>query len=168
MRLPNPTVREVRWSFIVVFACAVTLTGTITWGVVQKIDESDRIVAIAAANADQVQRLNTQLDAQAEAAKAQRLQLQRANHEIKAQLRALLRYLRAHRIAVPQTALTPIPGATPQATVTRPKAPTPRGPRPSPSHAAEPAPTPPPSPTTSPGPVGSLCDLLTAPACPLH
>lgn len=178
MRLPNPTTSEVRWSFAVVFLCAVALTATISWGVVHKVNQSDQIVRIAASSADQVERLNAQLDAQgaqlaaqAAASEAQRAELQRQNRLTRAQLRALLRYLRAHGIEVPQTALTP-PARADQGSVTRPKADGPQGPKPapspSPSHPASPATTAPPSPTASPAPTGSpLCDLLTERICPL-
>lgn len=171
MRLPNPTTSEVRWSFAVVFLCAIALTATISWGVVHKVNQSDQIVRIAASSADQVERLNAQLDEQAAANEVQRAELQRQNRLTRAQLRALLRYLRAHGIEVPQTALTP-PARADQGSVTRPKADGPQGPKPapspSPSHPASPATTAPPSPTASPTPTGSpLCDLLTERICPL-
>lgn len=131
MRLPNPTTSEVRWSFVVAFLCAAVLTGTISWGVVHKVNQSDQIVRIAASSADQVERLNAQLDAQAKASQAQRDELMQQNRLTRTQLRALLRYLRAHGIQVPQTALTPAPKRLPAepepGTTTRPKASGPTG-----------------------------------------
>ena len=171
MHLPVPTAYEVRLSFYVAAVAVLAIIATVCWGIVHKINQSDVIVSIAAANADQVERLNTQLDAQTKAAEGQREELKRQNRLTREQLRALLRYLRAHGIEVPQTALTPPPRD--EGSVTRPKAAGPsQGPKPTPSpsppHPASPAPTAGPTPTPSPGPIGPLCDLLALPRCPLN
>lgn len=180
MRLPVPTRAEVR---LTAWFCAIgfiILATTGAWAIVHKVNQSDQIVRVATSAADQVERLNAQLDTQAKADAiqraadaAQRAELQRQNQLTRAQLQALLRYLRAHGIQVPQTALTPPPD---HGTVTRPKGTGPRGPAPKPHQPAplptplsgSPTPTAPPSPTPSPDLVGSLCDLLRLSPCPLH
>lgn len=154
--LPNPSVREVRWAFIVVFVCAVALTATICWAVVHKVSQSDGIVRVAATNAAQVDRLSDQIDAQAAESARQRRLLKAQNRQVHAELTALLRYLRAHGIEVPQTALTP---PVTRSEPTRPKAGKAQpSRRPSPSGPASPAPTATPTPST--GPVPDPCQLV--------
>jgi hypothetical protein len=161
VRLPTPTVREVRWSFIVVFACAVALTVTICWVIVHKVNQSEDIAAVAAANAAQVNRLSDQIDAQAAESERQRRQLKTQNRQVHAELTALLRYLRAHGIEVPQTALTaPVkPSGS-----TRPKA-EPARPTPHPTAPASPAPTATPTPRT-PGTGPDVLCALAPLTCP--
>lgn len=169
MRLPVPTAREVRWSFYLVALCALALTTTICWGVVHKVNQSDTIVRIAAASADQVERLNTQLDAQARDAESQRAQLQRQNKATRAELRALLRYLREHGIEVPRAVTTP---PTARSEANRPKVSGSTAPAPQPQPSSSPPPPASPAPTAAPSPtptpvLDALCDLLHASPCPL-
>jgi hypothetical protein len=156
MRLPKPSAREVRWSFIVVFACAAVFAVTICWAIVHKVNQSDEIVHVAASQAAQVDRLTDQFDAQAAESARQRRQLKAQNRQVHAELTALLRYLRAHGIEVPQTALTaPAPRES-----GHPKARTSSTPRPHQSGPASPAPTATPTPSTpSPGP-DVLCTFV--------
>ena len=158
MHLPKPSAREVRWSFVVVFACAVMFAVTLCWAIVHKVNQSDEIIHVAASQAAQVDRLTDQFDAQAAESARQRRQLKAQNRQVHAELTALLRYLRAHGIEVPQTALTP---PAPRES-SRPKGPaqaTP-SPRPTPSSGqASPAPTATPTPDTTPGP-DVLCTLV--------
>jgi hypothetical protein len=149
VRLPTPTAREVRWAFYVVAACALALVVTICWAIVHKVDQSDDIVHVAAANAAQVNRLSNQLDAQAKqldalkhqaAADARIAAKERAT--LRRQNRAYLDYLRRLGIPIPQAAA---PQSAP-GTVTRPKA-APAHPSPHPSTPASPAPTATPAPS---------------------
>jgi hypothetical protein len=163
MRIPVPTPREIRWGFVLVAACALVLALTVCWVIVHKVNQSDQIVRVAASSADQVERLNAQLDAQAKATEAQRADLQRQNRLTRSQLRALLRYLRAHGIEVPQTALT----VRDDGGGSSPKGSGPRGPKPRPSKPpASPAPTATPTPTASPDPVTELACRLLPLLCP--
>ena len=114
MRLPIPTVREVRGSFALAAICALLLTGTLCWGIAHKVSQTDNVLHVAVSAADQVERLSAQLDEQAQANAAQLDLLRqqsrdarRANRASRAQLAALLTYLRAHGINVPKVAYTP-------------------------------------------------------------
>lgn len=161
---PVPTSREVRWSFYVAAVCVLMFSATVCWAVVHKVNQSDGIVRVAASNAAQVDRLSEQIDAQAAESAQQRRQLKAQNRQVHAELTALLRYLRAHGIEVPKTALTPPASPSrstrPKDTTARPSpTPSPRSPRP-----ASPAPTATPTPTT---PGEALCGLLDVPVCPL-
>jgi outer membrane biosynthesis protein TonB len=179
----EPSVREVRWSFAIVAACGIALAATICWGIVHKINQSDAIVRIAASSADQVERLNSQIDslradysAAQEAStrlEAQNERLIRVNRQQRAQLKALLTYLREHGLSVPQprTAYEPEPPA-PKATAahsgTPPTTTSPASPAPTPHQSPSPSPSPrpssprptktPPAPTTPTRPL--VCTLL--------
>lgn len=170
--LPVPSPREVRFSFLVAGICVFVLTSAVVWGIVHKVSQSDGILRIAVANADQVQRLNEQLDAQGTASTRERAALKRQIGAVREELRrqraaqrALMEYLRNQGISVPQSALTPPSrgGSSPD-----PKAQTPPGAS-SPSGPASPAPTPRPTatPSPSPGVLDPACVLLTLPTCPL-
>jgi Flp pilus assembly protein TadB len=167
MRTPEPSPRELRWSFIAVLACALMLTATLCWGIVHRVNQSDDIVHIAASNADTVERLNDQIDIlntrlaeQAQAAEQQRTTLQRQNRALTHQLDALVKFLRAHGLSVPDT----VARAGPE--TTSPKGHGPRGPKPRPKPPATPGPTATPTPTT-PGVTDVLCGLVPVPLiCP--
>jgi hypothetical protein len=162
IRLPTPTSRELRWGFWLVAACTLALALTVCWAIVHKVNQSDDIVRVAASNAAQVNRLSDQIDAQAVESARQRRLLKDQNRQVHAELTALLRYLRAHGIEVPQTALTP---EVKPSESTRPKAGKAQ-PAPHPTHPASPAPTATPTPT-SPSLGDSLCGLLNVTDCPL-
>jgi hypothetical protein len=167
MRTPDPSPRELRWTFVAVLSCALMLTATLCWGIVHRVNQSDEIVHIAASNADTVERLNDQIDVlntrlgqQAKAAERQRNTLQRQNRALTAQLAALVKFLRAHGLSVPDAVARTGPRAD------RPKGPGPRGPKPRQSHPASPDPTATPTPT-APGALDPVCGLLAAPLiCP--
>lgn len=111
MQLPEPSAREVRWTFYVAAAAALLLTATLCWGIVHRVNQSDDIVHIAASNADTVERLNdqidvlnAQLDAQGKAAERRQARLQQQNRDLKRQLDVLLAFLRDHGLQVPSVA----------------------------------------------------------------
>jgi len=134
----------------------------LAYGILHRVNQSDDIVHIAASSADQVERLNAQIDQQGRDAKVQRALLERQNRALKKQLasqswrqykqtRLLVRILRQNGITVPAEAFAPSPGSS----TTRPKAPRP-------TNRATPTPT---GPTPSPRPlycqlVPALCDGL--------
>jgi hypothetical protein len=179
MRLPVPTRSEVRFSFWVVGIAALMVTAALCYSFVQRVQQADDLVHIAERNADQVERLNRQIDEQAAESTAQRqalldqnAQLLQQNRESARVLRGLMRYLRSIGIEVPETLLSPSPKTAPKTTTpgtsgsSRPKG-TPR-----PKAAGTPAPSPRPgspgataTPTPTPllGPLGGvdlgpLCD----------
>lgn len=129
MRLPVPSPREVRATFTVAAVCVLALVATICWGIVHKVNQSDQIVRVATSQADQVERLNHQLDAQDKAAVQQRADLndqieilQRQNHALQGQLTGIAKYLRAHGIDIPRTAYRTSGGGS-SGSSTRPKRP---------------------------------------------
>lgn len=112
MKLPIPSAQEVRWTFYVAALCALAITATVVWGIVHKVSQSDSVLHIAVANADQVQRLSEQLDRQDE---KNRDTLRKVRLELRAQRasnRALLAYLRAHGLAVPKIVYAPRSGGS--------------------------------------------------------
>ena len=130
MKLPVPTPRELRASFFVAAVLAFMLTMTLCWAIIHKVSQSDNVLHIAVANADQVQRLSEQLDAQATAAEAQhQADVARINQLIRGQ-RALTRVLRANGIAVPNIAYTPRPSGGGGGGSGPPKSPGPSSPTP--------------------------------------
>lgn len=167
MRAPTPTAREVRWAFYVVAICALALTAAIVWGIVHKVNESDSVLHVAVANADQVQRLSEQLDTQdakLDALKAQAAGNAKAARIAVRQNRRLLAYLKANGIEIPKTLTSSGPRrSAPKASATH------QGASPAPSSPAGPGTTATPTPTAGPTTTGldPVCALLNLPTCPL-
>jgi hypothetical protein len=172
IRLLVPSKSEVRWAFYVVAICAFALTGVIVWGVVHKINQSDGVLHVAVANADQVQRQGEQLDAQGrqlDALKAQAAvdarKAARVAASLRRQNRRLLEFLQDNGISVPPAIVGPSGGGS-----SPPKGRGPQGPQlvhPPllPVPLVTPAPTP--SPTPSPSLADQVCALLNIALCPL-
>lgn len=148
MRIPEPTSGEVRWTFRAVGVVAIIFALALGYGIVHKVNQSDDIVRIAAAEANQVDRLTSQLEAQNQMAAQRAKSATRDRAEQTAQIRRLQRLvailaksLKANGIAVPSGVFsTPKGGST-----TRPKVPH----RPRSTNPATPTPTAP-SPTADP------------------
>lgn len=127
MKIPIPTRQEVRLAFITAVVLVLLGAGLLGWVVVHKVNESNAIVRTAAAEADQISRLNEQLDAQSKSATAERAVLRAQNMTLQLEVRAgalnqraVLRYLRNHGIKVPVNVVT-LTGTGPS---NRPKVPT--------------------------------------------
>jgi hypothetical protein len=169
MHLPTPTPRELRWSFYVAALAAIALTTVLIWAIVQRVNQSDDIVHVAASNADQVQRLSNQVDAlteqlveQAAANQRQVNGLRAQNKAQRRQLTALVDYLRSHGLGIPKVAAAESGGAgrpKGSATSSGTSSPKPRKP-PAP---ATPAPTSTPRPTQAEAVTELLCSLLPLP-----
>lgn len=152
MKVPEPTAGEVRWTFKVVGLCALILTLALAYGIVHKVNSSDAalqgVVRVASASADQVKRLNAQLDAQ------QRIDAQRAKQAARERAqqlhvsKVLVKILRKKGIPIPAGLFAPTSGTSSH----RPKAHRPTSP-------GTPTPTAP-RPTTSPTP--TVCQLVPA------
>jgi hypothetical protein len=106
-----PTRQEVRFAAYVLALCAVLIVGSLSFGIVYKANASART---AAAEADQIGRLNAQLDAQSKTANAERAALKAQNTILQLEVRAgaltqraTLRYLRNHGIKVPVNVVMP-------------------------------------------------------------
>lgn len=158
-----PTRSEVRLAAIIVALCALILTSALAYGVVRRVNQGDEIVRTAASEADQVERLNAQLDAQAKAATAERATLIAEIHALQLQQHAVVVYLRRHGVTIPRTVFS-----TPRTDegLTRPKVPKAQ-PSPRPHHPRNPGTPAPTGSTPSPNPLAWLCAaLLEIPACP--
>ena len=160
MRIPIPTRQEVRVAFITAVALVLLGAGLLGWVVVHKVNESNSIVRTAATEADQISRLNEQLDAQSKSATAERAVLRAQNMTLQLEVRAgalnqraVLRYLRNHGIKVPVNVVT-LTGTGPS---NRPKVPTGR----QSSHQRAPG-TPAPRPGTA-STITDLCGLIPMP-----
>ena len=170
MRLPVPTVPEIRAFVVACVVAVVMISSTLCWAIVHKVNQSDQIVQIAASSADQVERLNRQLDAQQVAAADQRAAARRDSRLTHQQLRAVLRFVKSLGIDIPPALLAqPKPTAgsssTPKASAHS-GAPSSPSPRPTATPGATPRPTTSPSgPDT--GGLDPVCALLNLPTCPL-
>lgn len=102
-----PTQREVRLSAIAAALCAVLIASALSYGIVHKVNQGDAIVRTAASEADQVERLNQQLDAQSKVATSERAALMAQNTALQREVNALVRYLRRHGITVPASVVNP-------------------------------------------------------------
>jgi hypothetical protein len=157
VRFPIPSAREVRWWFYVAAVCAFALSTTVVWGIVHKVSSTDSVLHVAVANADQVQRLSEQLDAQGQQLEALRVQAAknaRAARVAVRQNRSLLAYLKGNGIKIPKQF-----GSTSRTSGgagSAPKAPASTGttPKPRPSSPASPGHTATPTPTASPSGTG--------------
>jgi hypothetical protein len=161
MRLPIPSAREVRWWFYVAAVCAFALSATVVWGIVHKVSQSDSILHVAVANADQVQRLSEQLDAQGgqlDALKVQAAKNARAARVAVRQNRRLLAYLKGNGIAIPKS-LTEV-GRSPGGGSPKGQASTGTTPKPRPSSPATQGPTATPTPSPTPGVLDLLCNTI--------
>jgi len=151
MQVLEPSAGEVRWVFKVVGYCAIIFAVAFAYVIVVKVNQGNDIVRIAASEADQVQRLNSQIDEQNQLSAQRSKQASRERDQAYAQITrlqrqvaasnrttaALLRFLRANGIDVPSTIIAP----SHRQRSTRPKAshrptsratPTPIAPTPSP------------------------------------
>ena len=95
------------WRFVAAFAF-MTLVLVASWGFVHRQHQVDGLIVVSQRTTAQVQRLSDQLDAlkaqaaeDASASLQQRNSLRKQNHQLAAQLQALLDYLTAHGIVVP-------------------------------------------------------------------
>jgi hypothetical protein len=156
--------RILDWRFVAAFAFML-LVATAAWGFVERNRQTNALIAIADRTTSEYDRLSTQIEAlngqaaaAARASVAQRKALRKQNREQAARLQALLDYLRAHGIAIPQTFAPQDGGGA------HPKGPGPRGPKP--THLASPGPTATPTPT-DPSLTDVVCGLLAVPLiCP--
>lgn len=156
--------RQVRLILITLAICALMLTGTISYGILHKINQGDQVVRTAAAEADQIERLGAQLDAQGRDAAAAQAALKNQLRATRAELRRTQRqnrlifiYLHKLGVTVPPALLAPERSGS---------APLPKAPAARPPHRkrrANPVPT---GNTASADLLGWLCQLLHLSTCP--
>jgi hypothetical protein len=150
------------WRFLAMLTVMLLMIA-LCFSFVKRVEQADSLIRIAAQNAEQVQRLNDQIDIQAASSNRQRAQLREQNRQLRIQLDAVLKALREHGIQIPKLVVTRPSGS---GVGSGPKGvPAPRPPEPKP-RPGSPAPTGTPTPTGGPTvlgiDLGPICAFMPA------